>query len=336
MLYNKLYTALQKRFRRTGLIIMYHRINNPKIDPWQLAVSEDNFEQHLIHLSKHYNVIPLSVLSQQVQKKTLKRKTIAITFDDGYVDNFLVAKPLLEKYKLPATFFIAHCNIGLNKAFWWDELVDLIFHNPELPHVFKFSFKGKYLEFELREEVRLSEDFKKKHQKYIAFEPVTLRSQLYFKLWQILSPMSKEDQEEAMGIIRNWAGFTPIRVNEEYLSMNMEQLKKLAITPLFEIGGHTENHPALGLHTKAFQKNEIKTNQTYLEKLSGKKIKLFAYPSGNYNADTVELMKECHFKAAVTTNHGVTLRGDDPYLLKRIQVNNWGIETFSQMIKDNL
>ncbi|HYC27552.1 MAG TPA: polysaccharide deacetylase family protein [Chitinophagaceae bacterium] len=98
---------LHRILYRHTVVLMYHRIARPVNDHWQLCVSPGNFEQQLQVISRH-------------------KKNIIITFDDGYIDNYTVAKPLLEKYQLPATFFIATGNIDSGKEFWWDELEQLI------------------------------------------------------------------------------------------------------------------------------------------------------------------------------------------------------------------
>jgi len=87
-------------------VLMYHRIASPVNDYWQLCVSPENFEQQLQVISKY-------------------KKNILITFDDGYIDNYSNARPLLEKYQLPAIFFIATGNIDSGKEFWWDQLEQL-------------------------------------------------------------------------------------------------------------------------------------------------------------------------------------------------------------------
>lgn len=105
-----------------AVVLMYHRIDNLTFDPWQLAVSPDNFEQQLKVLRTTFDVVPLDKLSSRIQRRPIASKSVCITFDDGYVDNYKFAKPLLEKYNCPATFFIAHNYIGKEQQYWWDEL----------------------------------------------------------------------------------------------------------------------------------------------------------------------------------------------------------------------
>ena len=107
---------------------MYHRIATPEYDHWELSVSPQNFEAHLQVLKK-YKVMDLATVVKEIP-----HKGIAISFDDGYIDNYTVAKPLLEKYHLPATFFITNGNLGKQTEFWWDEL-EHIFTNDQEKHL---------------------------------------------------------------------------------------------------------------------------------------------------------------------------------------------------------
>lgn len=90
-------------------IIMYHSVN-PKVLPEMesLIVSPNTFERQMRFLKEwHYNVVPLESIADFIKnKKKVPSRTIAITFDDGYKDNYTYAFPILKKYNLPATIFI--------------------------------------------------------------------------------------------------------------------------------------------------------------------------------------------------------------------------------------
>src|SRR5690606_13951821 len=98
---------IHNRFRPKSFILMYHRITELEIDPWELAVSVENFDDHLKVLKSSYNVLSLDEFTENKKKNKLKEGSIAITFDDGYKDNYTNAFPILTKHQLPATFFIS-------------------------------------------------------------------------------------------------------------------------------------------------------------------------------------------------------------------------------------
>ncbi|MDD2689423.1 MAG: polysaccharide deacetylase family protein [Candidatus Omnitrophica bacterium] len=107
-------------------IIMYHSVSpdaNPKN---RLAVTPETFDRQMRFLkNNHYNVVSLEVLSRLIkEKKKIPPKTIAITFDDGYRDNYAYAFPVLKKYNLCATLFIIVNEVGRPQAdrLNWDEI----------------------------------------------------------------------------------------------------------------------------------------------------------------------------------------------------------------------
>jgi peptidoglycan/xylan/chitin deacetylase (PgdA/CDA1 family) len=92
---------------------MYHQIDTVRYDPWQLAVTPDHFEQQLSYLKRNFSVIPLDELNNDIRKNKIKSGSVAITFDDGFRDNFVSAAPCLDHYRLPATFYITTSAITL-------------------------------------------------------------------------------------------------------------------------------------------------------------------------------------------------------------------------------
>ncbi len=86
-------------------ILMYHRITDlPEYD--QLTVGVDNFRRQMTWLSKNRQVCTLTELVGNISKRSLKANQVAITFDDGYLDNLEYALPILEEFGLPATVYI--------------------------------------------------------------------------------------------------------------------------------------------------------------------------------------------------------------------------------------
>jgi peptidoglycan/xylan/chitin deacetylase (PgdA/CDA1 family) len=109
-------SPLMERFRTRGLILLYHRVTEVEVDPWQLCVSPRHFEEHLAVLKK-FRPARLCDLPESVRPGS-----VAVTFDDGYADNLHCAARLLRKYDIPATFFLTSGYLGGNAEFWWDEL----------------------------------------------------------------------------------------------------------------------------------------------------------------------------------------------------------------------
>ena len=286
------------------LVLMYHRVINLELDPWNLAVSPQNFEQHLEILKANKLVRPLSHINKLIQNKNNTHPSLFITFDDGYMDNFLNAKPILEAYDLPATFFISTKQIGTSQTFWWDELTDLILNSPVLPKDLDLNFTHSFFSFDLKNDRILTEKLRNLHKTWNAtLPPPSLRAQKY-----------SEDFE----------------MNN--ISMEKSQLQSLSFNPLFQIGAHTNSHPLLPRLNKEEQKKEIYESKQFLESMSNLSIDSFAYPSGKFDQNTLEILKSQGFKTAFTTNPRLVKPTTDPLLIGRYQVNNWTGKEFKQQL----
>jgi peptidoglycan/xylan/chitin deacetylase (PgdA/CDA1 family) len=103
---------------------MYHSVSLQASPNNLLAISSETFDRQMRFLKiHHYNVIPLKSLSDLIKaKKQLPAKTICLTLDDGYKDNYIYAFPVLKQYNLPATVFIITNEVGRADRLSWEEI----------------------------------------------------------------------------------------------------------------------------------------------------------------------------------------------------------------------
>lgn len=110
-------------------IVMYHSVYPDAKPENRLTVSPDTFERQMFFLKSHrYNVLPLESIAALIKaKKKIPHKTIAITFDDGYKDNYIYAFPVLKRHGLPATIFLIVNEIGRpqNDRLNWKEIKEM-------------------------------------------------------------------------------------------------------------------------------------------------------------------------------------------------------------------
>jgi len=106
-------------------IIMYHRIDD-QAESSKLSVSPESFERQMQFLKRHnYNVVKLEELPDLINKGNIPYKTIAITFDDGYENNYTEAYPILKELDIPATIFISPALIGIEDYLTWDQVIEM-------------------------------------------------------------------------------------------------------------------------------------------------------------------------------------------------------------------
>ena len=116
------------------VVLLYHRVTTLISDPQLLAVSPDHFRAHLQFLKSNYTLVRFEEDWSKVEKPA-----VAITFDDGYADNARETLPILEKLRVPATFFVSTGTIGTEHEFWWDELEHLVFGENYFPLQFALA-----------------------------------------------------------------------------------------------------------------------------------------------------------------------------------------------------
>src|SRR5574341_604156 len=92
-------------------VLTYHRVNDDG-DPFFAAVPTAVFEREIAYIARTYQVLTVEELADRTRRGDLPRNALAITFDDGYRDNFTHAAPILARYGLPATVFLATGFIG--------------------------------------------------------------------------------------------------------------------------------------------------------------------------------------------------------------------------------
>jgi peptidoglycan/xylan/chitin deacetylase (PgdA/CDA1 family) len=328
-----LLNKIKKRKKPKAVVLMYHRIANPETDPWQLAVNRENFEQQLNVLKNNYRIITTRDLSEQLADNKLEDDCICITFDDAYTDNYLHAKPLLEKYDCPATFFVPSHFIGADREFWWDELKNIILQTETLPASLSLKIRGDFLHFQVRDEL-LSDEVRAKNATWVWPEKApTERCELYFSLWELLQPLTIDEVESSMNDLRIWACYSHSG-NREDLPMTSCQLEEILKHPLFDVGIHTLTHQALAFHSREIQRSEIVACKQDLEKRSKTEINFFAYPYGNYNATTLSLVKEENLALSFTTQEKTITSDSDTSLLGRFQVLNQNGKIFKRQLRD--
>jgi peptidoglycan/xylan/chitin deacetylase (PgdA/CDA1 family) len=105
--------------RNAAVVVAFHRVQDaPRSDV--LSIGTGMFERHCRFFKEEFDVVPLRDLLERLERGLCIDHQLAITFDDGYRDNFVNAMPVLKKLSLPATFFVVSRWIGTATVPWWD------------------------------------------------------------------------------------------------------------------------------------------------------------------------------------------------------------------------
>lgn len=116
-------TQAKSSTKSEAQILLYHHIANPSSE-W--FVDPKDFEEQMAYLSTNgYRTLTISEYLDKSAKKDLEPKSIVLTFDDGYLDNYLNAYPVLKKYGFKGTFYIITGQIGIGGYMTWAQLREM-------------------------------------------------------------------------------------------------------------------------------------------------------------------------------------------------------------------
>lgn len=288
-----------------GSCLLYHRVTTEKstalsTSPYKaLSVSAEAFEEQICYLSKNYIPQSLPDAILQLKNGTLSPRTVIITFDDGYKDNFLNALPILEKYSVPATVYVSTGFIEGTAELWWFEQEFIINNCNQL----KLEFKGKEISF----------DLKTADKKARAIHNLNLLSK----------SLNLENQRELMMNLRSQC---LMRYSYNSELPTWDELRYFDSHPLITIGAHTVNHPVLSQLEQSELESELRESKLKLEYELQHPIEHFAYPFGSRQQAAkreFEAARQSNFISAVSTRYGHLYHQHKNHLfnLPRIPVN---------------
>jgi len=321
-----------------ALILLYHRVADLRLDPQLLAVTPEHFAQHLEILRSYSRPMSLQELMVALRNGCLPRRAVVVTFDDGYADNLYYAKPLLERYNVPATAFVTAGCIGSEREFWWDELERLLLEPGRLPEMLRVKINRSVCQWVLGEAADYSEEAYRQHQRWNVQQKddPSPRQCLYRSLCPLLRPLSDGERRSVLDELRAWAGAESVG-RATHRALAPDEVVRLADGDLVEIGSHTMTHPVLSRMPVGTQQAEIRQSKARLEEILGREVSSFSYPYGtlsDYTPETVGIVQEAGFASACSNFSGSVQIRINRYELPRYLVRNWPGEQFAQRLRE--
>jgi peptidoglycan/xylan/chitin deacetylase (PgdA/CDA1 family) len=315
------------------VILLYHRVADVESDPWDLAVSPRNFHDQMRVIAEVGSCMPLSDLVRNIASGRLTSGSVCVTFDDGYSDNLVNARPVLDEFSLPATFFLTSGYLQGND-FWWDALERPFFRKERIPSTLQIEIERGLLTFDFGDDAEYRHSAFAGHRRWRAWDPpLSKRHLAYHQLWQILHRLPSLARDRMLDTIQEWAGRNSSPAESTGRPLTCQQVRQLASGPGIEIGGHSVTHSSLAILDRAAQQSEILENKRGLETLLGRPLRHFSYPHGEFSENTVSLLKQAGYDSACTTQNVAVDRPVDPFRLPRISVEDWNGEEFARRLK---
>lgn len=332
----RLGSLLRNKLSPPAIILAYHRVAELDTDPWGLAVSPQNFSAQVEVLRAAYKPDSLSNLVG-TRACGQSANAVAVTFDDGYADNLLTAKPLLEQAGIPATFFIPVASIDSRMEFWWDALERIILQTESLPALLTVATANGPSDWSTSQESesdRHSSSPSSSLGSTGRFEshvsPVRIR--LYYQLWELLMDAWPTERAQLVRQLHEWSG-VPLDTRESHRTLTREELIRLNEGSQLSIGAHSVTHTPLSILSHASQREEIAGGRRSLERLLGAQPLGFAYPHGDQDESIRQLVADSGYAFACTTQSGAVVRSTPRFQLPRFTVSNWSGDEFSARLR---
>ncbi|MGY0611389.1 polysaccharide deacetylase family protein [Luteimonas sp. A501] len=297
---------------RDGVLVLnYHRVGDSSRSRYDRALwsaTAEGFDAQVAFLKANCDVIALDDIADALRRP--RGRHVAITFDDGYLDNHDIALPALLRHRVPAAFFIATGFIDRKLLPWWDAIA-----------------------MQVREARRASLDLAP-----WLDDPITLERNREADIRRVLGVYKKLPFEQLAPFRARLAAETgiepPETVDGEWMDWDM--VRAMADAGM-TIGGHTVNHPILSTLPAAAQRAEIEGCATRLREELGIAMKHFAYPVGSptaFNDDTRRLLHEASVQQAFSFYGGIAHAGSAQLDLQRTAVEEgMGRDLFRAMVQ---
>lgn len=299
------------------VVLMYHRVADEVCDPWELAVSPENFDSQLAMLKREREVLPLAEFAALLARGKLPSRATAITFDDGYACNAHTAALILQRYRLPATFFVTTGAIGSHREYWWDELLTLVVETQiSCRETIQLGERSIQVDFNTSS---VSLEVLKKWRQQVP--PIHTRLILYMEIWRLMRPLPHYEQRTIVDLLWRACGRSPAP-RETHRLMTLGEVHTLSNEELFAIQPHTVTHPALSTCSEAIQMQEIIASRDWCTTETGCVPTMFAYPYGDLTGWTAKLVQEAGFSLACSTKEEAIHPGCNPFSVPRLQVLN--------------
>jgi len=262
-------------------------------------LTEKKFLYYIKNIRKNYNILSLKEIIFSIKNNlVLPVNTCAITFDDGFENNYSIVAPILNDFKIPATFFFSTDFVENNTMSWIDK-IEYCFEKKKilvlkLPWLKKkITIKNNKTKFSTLNSIRKN-----------------VKSNLSYKENDIVASIFKQCDLDL--------------IDESNLDIdkkiNWKQIKIMSENKLFDIGGHNHNHLSFGSLTKKQINYEIKTCVNLFKKRLGVSLKYYSYPEGqkfDFNEFVIKQLKKNNIKFCPTAINGINNENTDFFKLRR-------------------
>jgi peptidoglycan/xylan/chitin deacetylase (PgdA/CDA1 family) len=288
--------------RRALIILNYHRIGNADetlFDSGVFSATAEQFDSQIAYLKRRFHMATLKEVFAMMSGNASQKPSVLITFDDGYLDNYTVAFPILRSHGVQATFFLPTAFIGTGKLPWWDTIA----------YIIKRSVKRRiHLEYPEPESFYLAVDGGKR---------------VSMEILRLFAQPAVTDPERFLAELERECEVSRPEAEAERCFLNWEEARDMQQHGM-AFGSHTHSHEILAKLSSERQREEVRCSREILERELNRSIDILAYPVGLkhcFSSDTVRTLQETGYRAAFSFYGGSNRVGEiRPFDIRRYGV----------------
>jgi peptidoglycan/xylan/chitin deacetylase (PgdA/CDA1 family) len=289
-------------------VVNYHRIDDPYRNGFDsfkpnVSATPGDFDRQLGYLAQWFNVVSLKDLVAWLDgHQDLPPHAALVTFDDGYLDNYTSAYPLLGKHKLPALIFLTTGHIGTDAPFYWDMAAYCFAHTQD-DHL---TFPDGRVEY---------------------WSDVAQREQVSKHWIEWMKTLPQAEKQVYVDHLPTLLGVSIPAGFFQGLMMDWDQIREMQKGGI-EFGAHTVHHPILTRISLEQAREEVIESKSRIEDELGEPVLGFAYPNGqasDLNKDIEKVVAYSGIRAAFTLLSGPSSQGEvkrNPYMIRRIFISH--------------
>ncbi len=289
---------LARRFGagKFGTVLMYHRVLKDPFDESHgteagISISTSSFEKHIAYLAGNYTVMSARDYIQRLRRnEPLPKKSVVITFDDGWLDNYTYAYPILKEYKVPATIFVCTDLAGTDRKFWFHEIGHAILTKKLSPAQLNQALST------------VAANSPQETDRRYTISDTLSGSSLLGAFLTLVKSLKAEQIDLLVRELQAANGVAVVDSREIRSLMNWEEIISMA-PELIEIGSHGKSHLLLTAISKEDVADELAESKQEIEAKTGRTVVSFAYPNGSYDDTICRLVGEAGYQGAFVAGY---------------------------------
>jgi peptidoglycan/xylan/chitin deacetylase (PgdA/CDA1 family) len=288
--------------KKVLIVLNYHRIGDTfesHYDPGVFSASPVEFERQIVYLKRLFHITTLEEAVAMACGETPVRTCVLITFDDGYLDNYSRAFPILRSHDVQGVFFLPTSLVGTNHIPWWDVIAYIVRNSHN--NIIRLHYPEQ-IEFDLKREGVVN------------------------VIMKILELYKKPSMQHGDYFIRDLEAACEIPgppPDAERFWMNWQEVREMQERGM-AFGSHTETHEILSKLSILRQREEALRSREALEMQLNRRICALAYPVGarnSFTSETIETLKSTGYRAGFSFYGGFNRQGEiQPFDIRRVGV----------------